>query len=198
MALTLTNADIVTALPQLADINEKADSGSVTTLVSTQLINLLDTDVIGATLCFIGGANKGADETITAFDDTTGTLTFATQTEAITSSTVYAIVFKDYTSYIERAEAIISNEMRNKGDDLSLFLTTSQLKELHLMKTLELICLAKRQDASTEDIFHINYEMFATKYDLEMTTLKADYDFDKDGVIQEDEEQVTQQVRLTK
>ena len=198
MALTLTNADVVSALPILADIYEKADSGSVSSIVCTRLKNMLDEEIVGATLSFIGGANKGFDTTITSYTDAIGGVGFATQSEAITSSTVFAIVLKDYTSYIERAEDIIANDMRNKGRDLALYLTTSQLKELHLLKTLELICLAKRQDASLDDVFHINYEMFASKYNLEMDTLKADYDYDEDGTIDTDEEKVTGQVRLSK
>ena len=198
MALSLSNADIVTALPILADINEKADSGTTSTLACTRLKNMLDEEIVGATISFVSGANKGIDDVITSYTDATGTLGFATQTEAITNSTVFAVILKNYTSYIERAEDIISNDMRNKGKDISLYLTTSQLKELHLLKTLELICLAKRQDASLDDVFHINYEMFASKYNLEMDTLKADYDYDEDGTIDTDEEKVTGQVRLSK
>jgi len=89
--------------------------------------------------------------------------------------------------------------MRNKGLDIDLFLTVSQMKELHLVKTLELICIAKRQDADSDDIFHENYLLFKERYEKEMTTLKADYDVDEDGTIDTDtEEDLSVQVRLVK
>lgn len=199
MALSLTNSDIVSALPILADIHEKADSGTTTTLNALTLQTLNDEEIVGATLCILNGSLKGSDITITAYTDASGTLTFATQSSTIDNTTIFGVVYKDYSSYIVRAEDIINNQLRNKGRDLSLYLTTAQLKELHLLKTLELICLAKRKDASSEDIFHINYEDFKSDYANEMLTLRADYDADEDGVIDEDdEEKRMNQIRLRK
>jgi len=197
--LVLKNSDIVSALPILADMHEKADSGSTTTLVANTLVSLTEEEVVGATLCILNGSLKNTDIVITAFNDATGTITFATQSSAIDSSTVFALVYKPYDSFITRAEEIISNQFRNTNKDLALFLTTSQIKELHLLKTLEIICLSKRQNANSDDMFHINYEDFKSSYSNEVLTLKADYDVDEDGTIEEDEEEkITHQVRLKK
>ena len=88
--------------------------------------------------------------------------------------------------------------MRNRGLDIDLFLTTAQVKELHLTKCLELICMAKRQDADTDDIFHESYLVFKENYESELTTIKADYDTDEDGTIEEAEKKQSNQVVLTK
>ena len=198
MAWVLKNADIIAALPILADHYEKADSGSTTSLVCGRLTALVDEEMVGATIGFINGDNAGTDVTITSYTDTTGTFGFGAVSNAVDSSTGFGIVYLDYNSYIDRAYDIIKNEMRNRGLDIDLFLTTSQVKELHLTKTLELICMAKRQDADTDDIFHESYLVFKENYASELTSLKADYDTDEDGTIEEAEELQENQVVLSK
>ena len=136
MAWVLKNADIIAALPILADHYEKADSGSTTSLVCGRLTALVDEEMVGATIGFINGDNAGTDVTITSYTDTTGTFGFGAVSNAVDSSTGFGIVYLDYNSYIDRAYDIIKNEMRNRGLDIDLFLTTSQVKELHLTKTL--------------------------------------------------------------
>ncbi|MBT6554037.1 MAG: hypothetical protein HON50_00335 [Candidatus Marinimicrobia bacterium] len=198
MAWTLTNADVIQALPILADHYEKADSGSTTTLVSGRLTDLIEAEIVGATIGFLTGDNAGVDATITSYTDSTGTFGFSAVSTAVDSSTGFGIVYLDYTTYINRAYDIVKNEMRNKGLDIDLFLTTSQVKELHLTKCLELICMSKRQDADTDDIYHESYLVFKQNYDGELVNLKADYDTDEDGTIEEVEEKQSNQVVLMK
>ena len=198
MAWVLKNADIIAALPILADHYEKADSGSTTSLVCGRLTALVDEEMVGATIGFINGDNAGTDVTITSYTDTTGTFGFGAVSNAVDSSTGFGIVYLDYNSYIDRAYDIIKNEMRNRGLDIDLFLTTSQVKELHLTKTLELICMAKRQDADTDDIFPESYMVVKENYASELTSLKADYDTDEDGTIEEAEKLQENQVVLSK
>jgi hypothetical protein len=198
MAWTLTNADVIQALPILADHYEKADSGSTTTLVSGRLTDLIEAEIVGATIGFLTGDNAGVDATITSYTDSTGTFGFSAVSTAVDSSTGFGIVYLDYTTYINRAYDIVKNEMRNKGLDIDLFLTTSQVKELHLTKCLELICMSKRQDADTDDIYHESYLVFKQNYDGELVNLKADYDTDEDGTIEEVEKKQSNQVVLMK
>lgn len=198
MAWVLKNADIIAALPILADHFEKADSGSTTTLVSGRLTDLVEAEIVGATVGFTTGDNAGVDAVITSYTDSTGTFGFDAVSNAVDSSTGFGIVYLDYNSYINRAYDIIKNEMRNRNLDIDLFITTAQVKELHLTKTLELICMAKRQDADTDDIFNESYNVFKENYESELSTLKADYDTDEDGTIETAEELQSNQVVLTK
>ncbi len=198
MAWVLTNADIISALPILADHYEKADSGSTTTLVSGRLTDLVQAEIVGATVSFLTGDNAGTDAVVTSYTDSTGSFGFGAVSNAVDSSTGFGIVYLDYQTYIDRAYSIIKNELRNRGLDIDLFLTTAQVKELHLTKCLELICMAKRQDADGEDIYHESYLVFKENYESELTTLKADYDTDEDGTIEEVEKKQSNQVVLIK
>ena len=197
-AWTLKNADVIQALPILADHYEKADSGSTTSLVCGRLTDLPQAEIEGATIAFVAGANAGEDATITSYTDTTGTFGFDAVETAVDSSTGFGVLYMDYTGYINRAFDIIRNEMRNRGLDSDLFKTTAQVKELHLTKTLQLICMAKRQDADTDDIYHESYMVYKEAYESELTTLKADYDLDEDGTIEESEKKLSNQVVLQK
>jgi hypothetical protein len=198
MAWTLKNADIIQALPLLADHYEKADSGSTTQLVCSRLTLLVDGEIEGATIGFISSDTAGTDAIVTSYEGGSGTFGFAALSNAVDSSTGFGIVYIEYTPFINRAYDIISNEMRNRGLDITLFKTTAQMKELHLVKTLELICMSKRQDADSDDIYHESYLVFKENYESELTTLKADYDTDEDGTIEEAEKKQSNQVVLMK
>jgi len=192
----LTNADIVAALPKLADVNVRADSGTTTSLVSERLKDMNVEIMTGATICFITGFSFGVDSTITDFDPNTGTITFTEIVDAVDSTTVVGIVYHDFFTYSHRAYGIIENEMRNKGIDIKLFLNHAQMKELHLTKTIELICLSKRQDADDEDLYHESYLLYSDKYMKELDNIRADYDLNEDGIISDDEQTLTEQVTL--
>jgi len=193
---TLTNADIVQALPRLADLYEKADSGTISTATSARLIGLNEDEVIGSIVSFITGDNEGVDATITAFNTSTGEMTFNALSNAIASGNVFGVISLDYQSYIKRAYSIIKNEIRNLGRNADLYLDETQVKELHLLKTMQIICMAKRQNADTDDIFHQSCLDFTDQYKNELVTLKADYDLNEDGLISEDEEVKLTQVIL--
>jgi len=198
MAWVLKNADIIAALPILADHYEKADSGSTTQLVCSRLTLLTEGEVNGAIIGFISSDAAGTDAVVTSYDGGSGTFGFAALSNAVNGSTGFGVVYIDFTSFIDRAYDIIKNEMRNRGLDIDLFLTTTQVKELHLTKTLELICMSKRQNADTDDIYHESYLVFKENYESELTTLKADYDTDEDGTVEEAEKKQSNQVVLIK
>lgn len=187
MAWTLTNADIVSALPKLANHYERADGGNLTSLICGRLVDLNKETIKGSTICFLTGASFGIDATITDFNHATGEVTFTAIDDAVHISTVFGIVYFDFHSFVERAYDNIKSDIRNKGFDIDLFLNVAQVKELHLTKTLEFICLSKRQDANEEDLYHDSYLIYAEKYVKELGTLQADYDLNKDGEITEDE-----------
>jgi hypothetical protein len=58
--------------------------------------------------------------------------------------------------------------------------------------------MSKRQDADTDDIYHESYLVFKENYESELTTIKADYDTDEDGTIDDSEEKLSNQVVLVK
>ena len=194
MALpSLTNAEIVLASPLLiADYIAKAHGGSVTTAYSKAFKGLDDEEIEGAYLCFLNGDNAGIDRIITDYNSTNvGTLTFDPLDVAIDETVTLAIVLLDYTGGVDRAKAIIENDLRKMGYDVNNFLDETQLKELVINKTMSHIMRAKRQNADTDDTYHINYLEFEDLYQKELSQLVASYDENEDGVISDDEEDLT-------
>ena len=188
MALSLTNADIVGRLKLLADRHLKADSGSTTTAVNSTLID--EVSLANSFICFITGDNIGVDKVITAFDDTTGTITFDALTSAVTNTDEFCIVQTGFKSDAAQAENIIRNDLRNQGYSLDLFLTSAQLKEMHIYKTIEIICASLMNDGSDEDAYFVHKNDFYKLYETERNNMLADYDSNEDGTIGTDEEEL--------
>ena len=191
MALTLTNAEIIEASPLLlADVVSKATDGSTTTLITHDLRDLDEYSVIGAYICFLDGENKGIDRIITDYSSAGGvaTFTFDTLDFPIDNTTIFAIMYLSYKSASDRANAVLTNDLKKKGFDINFFLNPADLKELHLYRTVAHICLAKTQDRNDEDTYWVNYETYMEMYNTELNTLVADYDSDESGSISTEEE----------
>lgn len=186
MALILSNADIVSRLKLLADRHLKADSGTTVTAVNSTLID--EVTLINQFICFITGDNVGIDRVISSFDDTTGTITFPALDNAITSSDEFCTVAVGFQSDVSQAENVIRNDLRNKGYDLDLFLTTAHIKEMHIYKTIEIICASFMNNGDDQDVYFVNYKRFERLYDIETNVMLADYDADNSGDISTDEE----------
>lgn len=186
MALTLTNAEIVSRLKILSDFHVKADSGTTTTAIIKKLVE--EEDVTGYYICFINGANYGIDRIVTDFYDADGVLVFDAVSSAITNTSEICLLEKGYLSDATQAEMALANYLRNKGYDIDLFLTTAQLKEAHIYKTLEIICGYKMNEANDTDVYYSNKEKFKMLFESEMAKLIADYDDNEDGIIDDDEE----------
>lgn len=186
--MTITNAEIVGRFKPLAEQGSlKANSGSTTTAVNTNLI--AEADQTNNYVCFLSGSNLGVDRVISSFDDATGTLTFDALTTAVDNTTEFCIIKTGYQSDVAQAELFITNHFRNKGLNIDLFLTSSQLKELYIYKTLELICRNLMNDGTDTDMYFVAMNRFEELYNIEMASLIADYDANEDGVISEDEEE---------
>ena len=186
MAVTLSNADIVSRLKLLADRHLKADSGTTTTAKNSKLID--EAGMTNNFICFINGANVGVDRIITSFFAETGTCTFDALDNAVTSSDEFCIVSKGFQSDVLQAHKVIANDFRNKGYDIDLFLTSDQLKEMYIYKVIELVCAGLMNDGVAEDVYFVQYNRFKELYQIESSALIADYDDNEDGSINTDEE----------
>lgn len=188
--LTLTNADIVGRLNSLADIIAKSDAPFPTTINVIKIIDgALSDDFNNWYMCFLNGDLRGTDVLILDYDATTGTFTFAIPLASAADNTQeFALVETGFLGKMETAFDIITEVTRNSGYDINLFLTTAQLKELHLYKTIDLICLDLFRDATDEDMYWSNHLVYSELFEKTFNTLKADYDRDEDGLISEQEE----------
>ena len=185
--MTITNADIVSRLKLLADEHLKADSGSTTTAANSSISE--GNDYTNNLICFISGDNIGVDKVITSYAVATGTFTFDVLANAVTSIDEFCVVSKGFLSDVAQATSIVKNDLRNRGYDVDLFLNfQTQLKELYIYKTIELVCASLMNDGQDHDVYFVNYERFKKLYEVESSTLIADYDADEDGNIDEGEE----------
>lgn len=184
--MTLTNAEIVARFKALSNYSLRANDGSTTTLVANKLIDVRD--VTGFYLCFTSGDNYGVDRVITDFDEVTGTLTFDTLGTTVLNTDEVCLLEDGFATEIKQAEIFLINHLRNKSLDIELFLEVAQLKEAHIYKTLELVCLNYAKDAVDDDMFYTASQMYKGLYEAELGSLVADYDENEDGQISEDEE----------
>lgn len=190
MPLTLTNADIISRFSKASNHRGKATSGTINTLVYDRVTfngNYSDNYFNGMYICFLSGANKGIDRIITNYTSSTGTFTFEAVSATIDNTTEFAIVENGFLSYMQDAFSFIQEKVKNDGKDIDLFLTTSQLKELHLYKTLDLICQDKYEDADDDDMYYNRHVHYKDLFNSTYTALKADYDENEDGEISDDE-----------
>lgn len=185
MALSLTDYDIVSTLSSLGGEVRKAEGGSTTTLVD-QSISFNNDSLLGSTIVITSGLNRGLSVLVASYAG--NTLTFDAIANPIEAGVNYSLLNETYESYILRAEALITEAFKNSGLDIALMLNTAQLKELHVAKTISLICLSKRLDATDDDMYHSNYLAFDEMYKTLFTGLVVDYDTNSDGTISEDEE----------
>ena len=184
--MTITNADIVSRLKLLADKHLKADSGTDTTLLCTELTG--NGDITHNYICFINGDNAGTDRIVLTYDDPSGTATFDALTIPVTNTDEFCIVSPGYQSDVLQAEDVIRNDLRNKGYDLDLFLDEPQLREMYIYQTISLVCAGLMNDGDDQDVYYVNYQRFLDRYNLECASLIADYDANEDGTIDEGEE----------
>ena len=185
--MTITNADIVSRLKLLADEHLKADSGSTTTAVNSSIAN--GYDYTNQFICFISGDNIGTDRVITDYEDTTGTFTFTALDNAVTSIDEFCVVSKGFQSDVAQATDVVANDMRNRGYDIDLFLNyQTQLKQMYIYKTIELICSGLLNDGQDQDSYYTHSERYKALYQAEASNLIADYDENESGEIEDGEE----------
>lgn len=188
--MTLTNADIISRMSQLADIRGKADGGTTTTLINNKYsLDNIDDEFNNYYICFLNGDNKGVDRIVTDFDAQNGIFTFDELESSVNNSTLYALCEVGYLQYSDEAYIYIVERFKNDGKNISLFLNEAQLKELHLLKTLDLICQDKFNDATNEDMYYQRHLHYKETFENTYLSLVADYDLNENGAIDTDEEE---------
>ena len=188
--MLISNSDIVARLKLLADEHVKADSGATTTAVNSSLSD--GNDYTNNFICFISGDNAGVDRVVTSYASASGTFSFDALDTAVTNVDEFCIVSKGFQSDVIQATSIVKNDMRNRGYDVDLFLNyQTQLKEMYIYKAIELICAGLMNDGQDQDVYFVNYNRFKGLYELEASTLIADYDDNENGTIDDAEESLS-------
>lgn len=182
--LSLSNAELINNLTLLADFVGRVDSTSTTGVTVNSLAD--ENIVANDTLCVLSGINKNTDIAITDFDN--GLIEFDAIDSACGIRDIVAICKLGFDNYVANAYDILKNDLKNKSVDITLFLNEWQLKQLHIYKTLELICGDRRNSSDSADAYNANFERYQNLYNVELNGFVADYDISEDGTISEDEE----------
>jgi hypothetical protein len=91
----------------------------------------------------------------------------------------------NYDTQIQEAWKIIYRAIKDKGKRPHMLIDGSQLREVHILKTLELIYFDFSK--STDDIFWEKHLAYKDRYEQQFASLSIKYDSDEDGLIEEDE-----------
>lgn len=98
------------------------------------------------------------------------------------------LIWSTQTTYApQKLEAfnIIKRMIKDKGHRPSMLIDGSQIRELLILKTFEMICFdfAKSKD----DIWYARYEKYAEAFKMRFDALQIKYDEDESGTIDEEE-----------
>ena len=99
-----------------------------------------------------------------------------------------------YDTQIQEAFKLIKRAIKNKGKRPSLIIDGSQVRELIILKTFEMICFDFAKDPA--DIWFARYEKYKTAYEEAFASLNIKYDEDESGNITTEEVAALGQINL--
>lgn len=180
--------DVIERAPFVNELNyrdiQTADSGTVNTIVSIEL-NEEDGYWANGRVLITAGTNEGEDRKVISFVKSTNTLTVDKNfTSAIDATSKFTVV-RSFVKEIEQAYKIVENDLRNKGVRINRVLDSSQVFELILNKSIELISGNYSRDPV--DIWSARKENFMDMYNSLLKVSKFDYDRDQSGNVDSEE-----------
>lgn len=182
----IVDEDIIAELPQLNDkglkIRGTAKSGSITTLVDTELKNYPDDYFTGGVAHSLVSDERRA---ITDFVQSTGTVTTAAFATAI--STDKYILTRSFTKEIQRAFEKIENWILQKGRRAHLVLDSYDLREVHIALSVAEACKSFAT-ASEGGLWWDLWDRFDKRAFSLFNSLDLKYDDNADGLISLSEE----------
>nr|BDD44685.1 hypothetical protein 15 [Legionellales bacterium] len=189
---TVRDEDLFQYVEELRDKNTpytlKASSdGTVTTLISDELIPL-NIDFKGGDIeIYITDTDTHRAE-ISAWDKTTGTVTFAPAADTATSvdsGTRFAIR-ASYARFIDKSFTDhVMRDVRNRIGLAARFIDSTVVNNLTIYKALEMICFSKVEEEG--DKWDIRSKKFKEEYSAEYVKIQEPVDIDDDGFIDDNE-----------
>ena len=95
----------------------------------------------------------------------------------------------NYDKQIQEAFLIVKRAIKDKGRRPAMIIDGSQIRELVILKTFEMICFDFAK--SPEDIWWNRHVKYSAAYADRLAGLVIKYDADEDGTIDEDEKKTT-------
>lgn len=160
-----------------------ADSGSATTIISTELIEDDDYWTAGRAEV-VAGVNVGQIRKVTDFVASTNTLTVEAFI-AVIDSTSEIVLIRSFEIEIIQAFDQFKLDMKNRGIFVDRIIDNDQIKQYVILYTLYLICLGFSTE--TADIWFEKASEYKKDYKKLVTVAVFDYDEDDDGNVESDE-----------
>lgn len=189
---TTRDEDLFQYVEELRDKNtpftrETTSDGTVTSLISDELIPL-NIDFKGGDLEIFNTDTDSHRAEVTAWDKTTGTVTFAPAADTATSiaSGKRFNIRGSYQRFIDTAyDKHVTKDIRNRIGLKARFIDTTVTETLTVYKSLELICFSKVEEL--DDKWDIRAKKFKQDYSDEYAKLNEPVDYNDDGEISNDE-----------
>lgn len=191
LAVSITDVDLYNELETLREVNKQetgtATSATTSTLLDTANRKESDNFWKGGTLEILSGTGSGQTRDITAFTQSTSTITVTPNFVTTPDTTSTYRVVRSFTTKINQAFNQIESMLYNKGRRHELILESSQIEVPLLYLTIHIICLDNRDEQG--DKWDMLAKDYLAKFDTSFNTLKLDYDEDDSGTIQGEEQQ---------
>ena len=176
----ITDDDIVAELPQIKEggwkVRGQADSGSATTLVSSELKRYGDGYFTGGLAYSV---DKAASRTIMGFVAATGTVTTEAFEAPITTDRF--ILTRSYTREIGRAFEKLEDRLKAAGRRPHLVLDPEDLREAHVYASVAEVC--KGMITESDALWWRLWKEYEKKTDDAFGAMNFKYDATNDGVI---------------
>jgi hypothetical protein len=190
LSIPITDNDLYNELDSLKKGNNQAKgtagSATTSTLVDTKRKED-DNFWKGGVLEIISGTGIGQTRDITAFAQSTGTITVTPAFVTTPDTTSIYRVVKSFSPKIKQSFEKIEDMLYSKGKRHELILESSQIKFLLIYLTIHFICLDWMDEEN--DKWSRLAEIYEKKFTDSFNVLKLEYDEDESGFIEGGEEQ---------
>ena len=199
LSIPIVDEDIFKELSSLREQNTieqgTATSGTSSTLVDTANRKEANDFWKGGVVEIIDGTGKGQTRKITAFVQSSSTISVTPNFVTNPDTTSIYKVIRSFTEKIEQAFDELNTDIYNMGNRSALILESSQIKHPLLFLTIQKICLDL--SVEIEDKWDRLATEFGTKYNDKFKNMKVEYDEDESGsIIGTEEQRKINEVRL--
>ncbi|MDP2689429.1 MAG: hypothetical protein Q8P48_04885 [Deltaproteobacteria bacterium] len=181
LSKVITDSDIVSELPQLKDngwkVRGMAEGGSATIIVDTELKRYEDDHFTGG-LAY--SAAKDETREVTGFNSSTGTVTIAGFSSAVSAGERYTLT-RSYSKEIQRAFEKLEERLIRLGKRPELILDPYDLREAHIGFSVAEVC--KGMTTGSEDFWWEMWKDYEKKAEEAFRSINFKYDSSGDGYI---------------
>lgn len=100
----------------------------------------------------------------------------------------------NYDGQIQEAFKIVKRGIKDKGKRPAMLIDGSQVRELVILKTFEMLCFDFAKAATANDIWWMRYQKYAEMYKAMFAGLNIKYDEDQSGTIEPEEKETLGQI----